>query len=136
MSRIDADKTPIPETEATGVSSRESLVILSELKSAAIREIRGSTLRLHSSRPAGTKLALGEFSPLFSRIMSDRLADLEIKLTFLERHVGAQDKAMLELHEEVARLRKEIAGLRTRVASGTPADDTPLSADDERPPHY
>ena len=68
--------------------------------------------------------------------MSDRLADLEIKLTFLERHVGAQDKAMLELHEEVARLRKEIAGLRTRVASGTPADDTPLPSDDERPPHY
>jgi uncharacterized small protein (DUF1192 family) len=39
---------------------------------------------------------------------------------------------MLELSETVAKLRKEIAGLRAQRASETDAGDLP----DERPPHY
>ena len=61
-----------------------------------------------------------------------RLTILEERYAHLQRHVTQQDKAMLELTEEVARLRKEIAALRVQQASH-PAPD---AAEDERPPHY
>lgn len=61
-----------------------------------------------------------------------RLTALEERYAHLQRHQTEQDKAMLELAEEVAKLRKEIARLRGQVASGREADDSP----DERPPHY
>jgi len=61
-----------------------------------------------------------------------RLTILEERYAHLQRHVTQQDKAMLELTEEVARLRKEIAALRVQQASS----ETPDDAEDERPPHY
>lgn len=39
---------------------------------------------------------------------------------------------MLQLTEEVARLRKEIAALRTQQTGGRDREEAP----DERPPHY
>jgi SlyX protein len=62
----------------------------------------------------------------------ERLAMLEEKLAWLERHVTEQDKAMLELAGEVDRLKRNVAelGQRPGPESGTP----PVI--DETPPHY
>jgi uncharacterized coiled-coil protein SlyX len=64
---------------------------------------------------------------------AQRLTQLEERYAHLQRHVVEQDKAMLGLAEEVAKLRKEIALLRAQVTgASTEAEDTA----DERPPHY
>ncbi|MBI2498257.1 MAG: SlyX family protein [Opitutae bacterium] len=61
-----------------------------------------------------------------------RLTALEERYAHLQRHTVEQDKAMLELAEEVAKLRKEIARLRGQQAAGRETEDRA----DERPPHY
>jgi SlyX protein len=65
---------------------------------------------------------------------SARIDRIEERLAWLERHVTEQDKAMLALNEELARLRAEMKSLRERQAvepknSGQPEPD-------DRPPHY
>ena len=67
--------------------------------------------------------------------MSDaqRLTELEERYAHLQRHQTEQDKAMLALADEVAKLRKELGRLRAQVTSGTPQAD---EAAEERPPHY
>jgi SlyX protein len=67
--------------------------------------------------------------------LSENLKRLEEKIAFLERHVTEQDKVMLELADELARLRREVSRLREKGTSGgsTPATDDDA---DERPPHY
>ena len=63
--------------------------------------------------------------------MSDeRLALLEEKLAWLQRHVTEQDKAVLEMAEKIDRLKKQMA-LQKLVADGGGPE-----AADERPPHY
>ena len=62
----------------------------------------------------------------------ERIILLEERYAHLQRHTAEQDKAMLALAEEVAKLRKEITRLRGQVASSREADD----GADERPPHY
>ena len=62
----------------------------------------------------------------------ERLLRLEEKVAYLERHVTAQDRAMLELTEELDALRRELR--RLREGRGEPGS-APVSAD-ERPPHY
>ena len=63
---------------------------------------------------------------------------LEEKIAYLERHVAEQDKAMLEMADDLARLRREMKALRERGesraagAGGTEGGELP----DERPPHY
>jgi len=64
---------------------------------------------------------------------SERLTRLEERYAHLQKHVAAQDKAMLELTDEVARLRKELAVVR---AHQQPSGGSSETADDERPPHY
>lgn len=64
----------------------------------------------------------------------DRFLRLEERVAWLERHVTEQDKAMLELAEEVARLRKEMLALRQRQEGAAGSPEEPLG--DERPPHY
>ena len=64
---------------------------------------------------------------------TERLTRLEERYAHLQRHLTEQDKAMLELGEEVTRLRKELVVLRAQVTSGTPDSG---DATDERPPHY
>jgi SlyX protein len=71
--------------------------------------------------------------------LNDSIKRLEEKIAYLERHVTEQDKAMLELSDEIAALRKE---LRAVTGQGAPRDtderrsgDAP-AAEDERPPHY
>lgn len=66
--------------------------------------------------------------------MSDdqRLTRIEERYAHLQRHSAEQDKVMLQLTDELAKLRKEIASLRTQQAGGREGEEVP----DERPPHY
>lgn len=67
----------------------------------------------------------------------DPLKRLEEKIAFLEHHVTEQDKVMLELADDVARLRRELQKLREGFAPShapeAPTDGDPAG---ERPPHY
>lgn len=65
-----------------------------------------------------------------------RVARLEERLAWFERHVAEQDKAMLELSDLVERLRREVLALRERSAAGTTGPGTEVERADERPPHY
>ncbi|HYP15872.1 MAG TPA: SlyX family protein [Opitutus sp.] len=66
---------------------------------------------------------------------ADEIRRLEEKIAYLEHHVTEQDKVMLELADDLMRLRRELKLLAARVAgSGSPGAD-PHTAD-ERPPHY
>ena len=58
---------------------------------------------------------------------------LEEKIAYLERHVGEQDKAMLELAKQIDLLSREMGLMRERLAE-TKAPDAPVQ--DEKPPHY
>jgi SlyX protein len=62
------------------------------------------------------------------------LQPLEERITWLQRHVMEQDKAMLELGGELARLREEMTAMRARL-SGLDEGVEP-NPPDERPPHY
>lgn len=65
-----------------------------------------------------------------------RIARLEERLAWFERHATEQDKAMLELAEEISRLRKELFAFRERLpGAGSPGEGDGAGAD-ERPPHY
>jgi len=69
--------------------------------------------------------------------LNESIRRLEEKIVYLERHVTEQDKAMLELADEVAKLRRELKSLRER--SSTRATSEPRADEqipDERPPHY
>ena len=72
--------------------------------------------------------------------MSDeRILGLEEKVAYLERHVTAQDKVMLELGDTLARVRAELRLLRERAGeSGSSAGTSGEGGEarDERPPHY
>lgn len=65
---------------------------------------------------------------------SARIDRVEERLAWLERHVTEQDKAMLALNEELARLRAELKKLRERPAAGSENSEAPEP--DDRPPHY
>jgi SlyX protein len=69
------------------------------------------------------------------RAMNESIKRLEEKIAYLERHVTEQDKVMLQLADDLARLRKELERVRTRE---TPGGSNENSAADfeERPPHY
>jgi SlyX protein len=65
--------------------------------------------------------------------MSDeRLAFLEERLAWLQRHVTEQDKAMLEMAGEIDQLKKSLSELSEK----TEPDAGPTTVIDERPPHY
>jgi len=63
---------------------------------------------------------------------ADRLTLLEERYAHLQRHSAEQDKVMLQLADELAKLRKELVALRTQQAGGRDTGEAP----DERPPHY
>jgi SlyX protein len=66
-----------------------------------------------------------------------RVQRLEEKIAYLERHVTEQDKAMLELAEELAGVRRDLKALRDRAAPGAGGDRGGADEErDERPPHY
>lgn len=71
---------------------------------------------------------------------AERILKLEEKVAYLERHVTAQDKVMLELGDTLARVRAELKLLRERAgdsgAGGGAGRDEGGELRDERPPHY
>ncbi len=68
---------------------------------------------------------------------TENILRLEEKIAYLERHVTEQDKAMLEMAEDIARLRRELLRFRERLAGGgTGGGEGEASPVDERPPHY
>ena len=64
-----------------------------------------------------------------------QIARLEERLAWLERHVVEQDKAMLEMSDDIIRLRRELRTLRDRQSSGDPGESGGSSVD-ERSLHY
>ncbi|MFI5355852.1 MAG: SlyX family protein [Opitutales bacterium] len=68
--------------------------------------------------------------------MNPELQRLEEKIAYLERHVGEQDRVMLELAGLVERLRGDLAGLRERLATAAPREADPAAPAADRPPHY
>ncbi|HVZ66123.1 MAG TPA: SlyX family protein [Lacunisphaera sp.] len=66
---------------------------------------------------------------------AERLTLLEERYAHLQRHVAQQDQAMLELGDELARLRREVQALRAQIAGGVP-DGRGEESTGERPPHY
>jgi SlyX protein len=67
--------------------------------------------------------------------MNERVQRLEEKIAYLERHVTEQDKVMLELGDQLAKLRIELHALRER-SGNLPGDRSAEESADERPPHY
>lgn len=67
-------------------------------------------------------------------MMEERVSRLEERLAWLERHVVEQDKVMLEMSEEIERLRREL--MRYVEGQSGLGDVAPGSPADERPPHY
>lgn len=59
-----------------------------------------------------------------------RLARLEERLAWLQKHVTEQDRAMLDMAEVLDRLKHDLRALRERSDSG------PAPLGEERPPHY
>jgi phage shock protein A len=64
---------------------------------------------------------------------AEHLVRLEEQITHLQQHVTEQDKVMLEMTEELGRLRQEIVAVRVQQERTPPTDAAPA---DERPPHY
>lgn len=64
---------------------------------------------------------------------SERIDHLEERLSWLQRHVTEQDKAMLEMAGQIDRLKAELLRLRQRADAAQPGAEMPAQ---ERPPHY
>ena len=64
----------------------------------------------------------------------EQIADLEIKIAFLERHIEEQDKVMMRLSNAVDALQKEMARISQNQRSQSSGSDAAPA--DEKPPHY
>ncbi|MSU22648.1 MAG: SlyX family protein [Opitutus sp.] len=67
--------------------------------------------------------------------MNESIKRLEEKIAHLEHHVTQQDKAMLELADGLAGVRRELRALRDRLTAGGGSEGEAERVD-ERPPHY
>ncbi|MEY3775413.1 MAG: hypothetical protein RLZZ129_2193 [Verrucomicrobiota bacterium] len=68
--------------------------------------------------------------------MEDPVLRMQEKIAYLERHVVEQDRAMLEMSEQLARLRAALLALRERLPEAGTGGGEPATPADERPPHY
>jgi SlyX protein len=68
--------------------------------------------------------------------VTDSIQRLEEKIAYLERHVTEQDKAMLEMADDIARLKRELQRMRDGGARPAGGSSGPDELPDERPPHY
>ena len=62
---------------------------------------------------------------------NERVALLEEKLAWLQRHATEQDRVMLKMAEDMARLTKKVMELRTKLGE-EPGESLEAG---ERPPH-
>ena len=67
---------------------------------------------------------------------NERIDRIEERLAWLERHVLEQDKAMLEIAEQNARLKRDLAAVQARLAAVAGAAAESSEPLDDRPPHY
>jgi uncharacterized coiled-coil protein SlyX len=67
-------------------------------------------------------------------VTDERLTHLEARFAWLEAHVVEQDKVMLELSEQIRRLKAELKRQSERATPAAGSD--PSDPIDERPPHY
>jgi len=67
--------------------------------------------------------------------MDPHRRELEERLAFLQRHVEQQDRVVLELSREVAKLVDRLARLEAKTAAAADGADAGPPAD-ERPPHW
>lgn len=66
--------------------------------------------------------------------MSDlQIQDLQIKQTFLERHIEEQDRVIYTMQSAIENLRKEVERLKERTEANSEGSDMPAN---EKPPHY
>lgn len=67
----------------------------------------------------------------------DGIAELEIKIAFLEKHIEGQDRAMMEMSRQLDRLQRAFEKLSQTVKNVADSGPSgPASPFDERPPHY
>jgi len=64
----------------------------------------------------------------------ERYRKIEERVAWLERHVLEQDKAMMELGDELLGARKLLQQMQERLRTGGDAGE--ISDANERPPHY
>jgi uncharacterized coiled-coil protein SlyX len=67
--------------------------------------------------------------------MDEHQRALEERLTFLQRHVEQQDRIILELSREVAKLSDRLVRAEAKLTQSADAGDQAPPAD-ERPPHW
>ena len=65
-----------------------------------------------------------------------RLQRYEERVAWLERHVGEQDRAMLEMAHRIDALVKATTSLRTRLGEDRGGADGGPEAPEPPPPHY
>jgi SlyX protein len=61
--------------------------------------------------------------------------DLEERIAFLQRHVEQQDRVLLDLSREVAKLVDRLARVEAKTAQAADGAESGPPAD-ERPPHW
>ena len=69
---------------------------------------------------------------------AERIAELEIKISYLEKHVEGQDRAMMDMTRQLDRLQRGFDRLSETVKNlgGDSGVNGSGSSADERPPHY
>ena len=67
---------------------------------------------------------------------AERILQLEERVAWLQRHLVEQDRVMMEFGEDIARLRREMAGVRERMTSDGNLSEGSSFPADEKPPHY
>lgn len=71
-----------------------------------------------------------------SKPLEERVVELELLVTHLERDLGALNSVLSDQQKEIDRLKRLIGRLDDRVARLTDDEDSSRDAVDEKPPHY
>ncbi len=64
------------------------------------------------------------------------MTKVEEKIAYLEQFVGELDGVVRELHDELAKVRREMGLLRDRVEQQQEQGDDPNDLEAHKPPHY
>jgi SlyX protein len=67
---------------------------------------------------------------------TETLEQVETKIAFLEHANAELSDVVTRQQRDIDGLRDQIAALAARIQALRESDDTPRTAEDERPPHY
>lgn len=67
---------------------------------------------------------------------AEALEQVETKIAFLEHANAELSDVVAHQQRDIDALRDQIAALAARIQALRESDATPISAEDERPPHY